>query len=194
MKISYKNTKEDLMDFIVDLVYNSEKYFSDKWKFTLQKIILLCLIIEGLIFTYTKHNKFLFYFIVLILILYIIFIITKPNTFKDRMVKELAKKTNKNIKEDSFTNTTLILSEEGISVEDSSLSYKTPWSNIEKAVITENHIFIYIKYSSNFNLFIIPLRTFNEPSEKESFLEIIRQHDVNIVNSINFKKPKGRKN
>ncbi|WP_032123253.1 YcxB family protein [Clostridium amazonitimonense] len=201
MKISYKNTRQDFIDFSINNHYKSkktsnnfEKSPKNKYMSILVKFLMLVFIVLGLSISYDKSNKFLIYFSLLILIIYIIYllcIIINPNIFKNKMVKILAKKSNRSINEDLLSTTTLTLSEEGISLENDALLFKTIWSNIEKAVITENHIFIYIKYSSNFNLFIIPLRTFNETSEKESFLEIIRQHDVNIVNSID---PKGRKN
>ncbi|WP_032123249.1 YcxB family protein [Clostridium amazonitimonense] len=201
MKISYKNTKQDLIDYSIHSYYNSEKSsgnseksFKNKCLSILVKFLILSLILQGLSISYDKSNKFLIYFSLLMLVIYIIYILSiiiNPNIFKDIMLKIIGKKTTKNIKEESLSDTTLIVSEEGISVENDAILYKTMWANIEKAMVTENHVFIYIKYNGDSPLFIIPLRAFNEPSEKESFLEIIRQHDVNIVNSID---PKGRKN
>ena len=204
MKISYKNTRQDFIDFAIHNYYNSEKSssnseksFKNKCLSMLIKFLTLSLILQGLYISYYKSNKFLFYFTLLILIIYIICrlgVIINPNVFKDIMLKILGKKLTKSIKEESLSDIPLILNEEGISVENDAILYKTIWANIEKVMVTESHIAIYIKYNGDSPLLIIPLRAFNEPSEKESFLEIIRQHDVNIVNSINFKKPKGRKN
>ncbi|MBU5593388.1 YcxB family protein [Clostridium sp. MSJ-4] len=204
MKISYKNTRQDFIDFAIHSSYNSEKSssnseksFKNKCVSILIKFLTLSLILLGLSISYDKSNTFLIYFSLLILIIYIIYILSiiiNPNIFKDIMLKILVKKANKNIKEESLSHTTLTLNEEGIEFENYALSYKTIWSNIKKAMVTESHIAIYTKYNGDSALLIIPLRAFNKPSEKESFLEIIRQHDVNIVNSIDFKNQKGRKN
>ncbi|MBU5593390.1 hypothetical protein KQI89_16715 [Clostridium sp. MSJ-4] len=204
MKISYKNAKQDLIDYSIHSYYNSEKSsgnseksFKNKCLSILIKFLILSLLLQGLSISYDKSNKFLIYFSLLMLVIYIIYIlciIINPNIFKDIMLKIIGKKITKSIKEESLNDITLILNEEGISVENDAILYKTIWVNIEKAMVTESHIAIYIKYNGDSPLLIIPLRTFNEPSEKESFLEIIRQHDVNIVNSIDFKDTKGRKN
>ncbi|MBU5593394.1 hypothetical protein KQI89_16735 [Clostridium sp. MSJ-4] len=204
MKISYKNTRQDFIDLSINNYYksqktsnNSEKHPNYKYMSILVKFLMLVFIVLGLSISYDKSNKFLICFSLLILIIYLAYIVStiiNPNIFENKIVKILAKRSHKNINEDFLSTITLTLSEEGISAESDAVLFKSIWTNIEKAMITENHVSIYIKYNGVSPLFTIPLRTFNEPSEKESFLEIIRQHDVNIVNSIDFKDTKGRKN
>nr|WP_246583167.1 YcxB family protein [Clostridium simiarum] len=76
---------------------------------------------------------------------------------------------------------TLTLNEEGISKESKTTQYKVPWSSVENVKVRENYICIYISCFNKPGCFIIPIKAFNDPSEKDTFLQIFKQYKIDVI-------------
>nr|WP_246583166.1 YcxB family protein [Clostridium simiarum] len=83
-----------------------------------------------------------------------------------------------------FTTTefTLTLNDEGVSRESRTTQHKVPWSSVENVKVIENYMCIYIRYLNRAGSFVVPLRTFNDPSEKDAFLQIFKHYKVDVIN------------
>nr|WP_246583165.1 YcxB family protein [Clostridium simiarum] len=97
------------------------------------------------------------------------------------MRKHLIKNVRDNLSGFPTTEFTLTLNEERISIESKTTQYKVPWSSIENVKVRENYICIYIQYLNKLGCFVVPIKTFNDPSEKDAFLQIFKQHKIDII-------------
>ncbi|WP_032123248.1 YcxB family protein [Clostridium amazonitimonense] len=98
------------------------------------------------------------------------------------MRKHLIKNVRNKLNGFPTTDLTLTLDDEGVSKESRTTQYKVSWSNVENVKVRENYICIYISYLNRVGSFVVPLRTFNDPSEKDAFLQIFKHYKVDVIN------------
>ncbi|MBU5593387.1 YcxB family protein [Clostridium sp. MSJ-4] len=179
MKIYYENTLEDLADCNVYTIENSSFFKIISRIYTL----IVCIILLVIIILVYNIRKLLSTEILVLYILLIgmIWFFINPKMFKKTMRKHLIKNVRDNLSGFPTTEFTLTLNEERISIESKTTQYKVPWSSIENVKVRENYICIYIQYLNKLGCFVVPIKTFNDPSEKDAFLQIFKQHKIDII-------------
>ncbi|MBU5593428.1 hypothetical protein KQI89_16935 [Clostridium sp. MSJ-4] len=179
MKIYYKNALEDLVDYNVYTTENSSTFKKFIKLYTLIVWVFLGIVI---IFVYKIRNLLSTELSILcILLVGLLWFLINPEMYKKRARKSLIKNERKKLKDFSPMDVTLTLNEEGVAKESRSSQYKVIWSSVENVKVMESYICIYIRYLGRLGYLIVPIKTFKDPSEKDTFLQIFKQYKINII-------------
>ncbi|GKX68962.1 YcxB family protein [Inconstantimicrobium mannanitabidum] len=189
MKIDYINNSDDIANFKLFKLLNSP-YYKHKQKYS--KYYLLIGLLFICIFEYFVTNIGLFYFIrdilfknyiIHIFIIGEIVVIIFPKLYHKFLkfsLKEYYKNYNRNA--------TMIIDPNGIIDESEDISYALCWCDVDKAIVIDQYIFIYLKS----NNLMIPVDTFDSLEDKEKFLQILSENIGDRFDNSTYKsiKPK----
>ena len=179
MKIYYENTLEDLVDCNVYTTENSSAFKIFSRLYTLVVCSLLILMI--IFFRNIRKPLSTEILVLYLLLISIIWFLVNPEMFKKRMRKVLIKSERNELNGFTTTEFTLTLNDEGVSRESSTTQHKVSWSSVENVKVRENYICIYIRYFNKLGCFIVPIKAFNDPSEKDAFLQIFKQYKIDVT-------------
>lgn len=164
MKISYKNSIQDIIDLNL---YVNCKSPSAKKSLKISRFCVPIPFIVGGICLYLIFGRVLLRYIVIAASISILIIIFLPKINKWSICRQVSKD---NEDKNMVSNTTLILDDGGITNTGGLTTTRMLWEVVQKVVITEKHILIIIDYPS---IITVPLEAFNSITEKNSFLEFV---------------------
>lgn len=168
LKISYKNSIEDMVAFGVFNIKNSP---SSQKAFKIALFFIPFLILSLLVFYYFILSDYPIILVLCMLSFALLWFIFYPRIYYWKIKKAIIgiyRESN-----DILVDLTLTLNENGIIKETAKDIYKISWSNITKVELISNYILVYI---NSLNVFIIPLRIFKTSIERDSFLKYIYQN------------------
>lgn len=179
MKIYYENTLEDLADCNVYNIENSSAFKAFNKIYTLAFLIIFSIMI---ILVYRIKDLLPTNILIIGLVLIgLLCFLTNPKRYKKRMRKLLIESERNELNGFITVDLTLTLNEEGVSRESKTTQYKVPWSNVENVKVIENYIYIYIRYTDSLGCFAVPIKTFKDSSEKDTFLQIFKQYKIDVI-------------
>lgn len=167
MKITYKNTFEDILNLHMDTLNNDPLA---KKRILYMQIFLPVLImaIYFLAFYKYKYSSILFIFDSLVSLGWIIYY---PEIFQWKVKKIFTKRINDPKNHNLFTYQSLTLTEEGITKERKGELSKFSWDTIKNIDVKSTYIYI-----NATNAIVIPLSAFKDEAEKKEFLDILYKH------------------
>ena len=154
MKISYKNNIQDIIDLNIYNVTNSS---IAKRQLRISLFLLPAMFICYIIYLYIIHREISTTLLVIVIAIAILWIVFYPKSFRWRISRVVKKRVTKGKSKNLFSNTILTLDDEGITKKSDLINSKVLWLSIEKAVVTESHIFLFLNLT---NAIIIPLKVF----------------------------------
>jgi hypothetical protein len=113
----------------------------------------------------------LWYWYIIFSIVFIFWIIFFPKVFKKSYIKRIKKLLDEGKNSYMFGKNILTLIEDGIIVKTEAIESK--YSHIEKAVVTDKHILIYI---SAVSAIIIPISCFDTVEDKSTFIKMLEKY------------------
>lgn len=168
MKISYKLTEQDYIDFNIYHMNTSETL---KKSILIQRLIGPLLFLIG-IFVVNKISDIpLWYWSGIFIITGLLWFIFYPKRIEKRFRKQVLKMLSEGQNKDLFTESTLSVNEDGIIHLNSYKEINIKWNTVNRIEITAHHIFI---YDSAISAIIIPLSAFSTKDEEEKFIELIK--------------------
>lgn len=171
MILKYEVTFDDLLDFNLYHAFNSPTL---KKSLTTQRILIPVIYLGfGLLFTYIKGYKSIWFFLPAFTILSVIMVLLYPRRFKKRMKKNIIKLFKEGANTGITGEQTLNISSENIIETNQFKEIKSKWSSIEKVVKSERSILI---YNSPVSAIIVPLRIFESTETAEEFIRIVQNY------------------
>lgn len=168
MILKYEVTFDDLLDFNLYHAFNSPTL---KKSLTTQRILIPVIYLGfGLLFTYIKGYKSIWFFLPAFAILSIIMVLLYPRRFKQRIKKSMIKFLKEGENTGIIGEQTLNISPENIIETNQFKETKSKWSSIQKVVKSEKSVLI---YTSPVSGIIIPLRTFNSKEKADEFIHMV---------------------
>ena len=167
MKISYKNNIQDIIDLNI---YNVNNSSISKRQLRISLFLMPALFIFYISYLYIIHRGVSTTLLVVTIGLSILWIIFYPKSFRWRVSRLVTKRVKEGNGKNVFSNTVLTLDDEGITKRSDMVNSKVLWLSIEKVVVTESHVFLFLNLT---NAIIIPLKVFKSLVEKERFLQFI---------------------
>lgn len=167
MKISYKNTMQDIIELNFYILNYSSfvKKILIMWICNLVFLIVVSAYALNLIYGRVSSNYKLS-----VLLIFTLSIILIPKIMKWNMSRKVINRVNEYKSKNIFRNTTLTLDDEGITKEDDLKNTRLSWKIIQKVIVKENQIFI---FTNALHAIIVPLKAFDSIAEKNSFLEFV---------------------
>lgn len=166
--LKYEITFDDVLDFNLHHAFNSPTL---KKSLTTQRILIPVIYLGfGLLFTYIKGYKSIWFFLPAFAILSVIMVLLYPRRFKQRIKKSVIKMLKEGENTGIIGDQTLNISSEYILETNEFRETTFKWSSIQKIVKAERSILI---YTSPVSAIIIPLRAFDSKEEADEFIRMV---------------------
>lgn len=177
MKLNYKNNIEDIINF---KIFNLKNDSSNKKRIMLLRLVLPIVSIAVCYMMYSPNLEDITFnvFVIFCAIISFISIIFYPKFYYWKIRQALSKKFNNGNNNNLLSARIIELNEKCITQNINEEQHKFPWANIKKVIITNTYLYIYIDILTSI---IIPLKSFNNTVEKDSFLKYINKY-INIEN------------
>lgn len=168
IKVEYDLTKEDYIAFNMHHIDHSPTI--KRSLFIQRYIVALVFLAFPFIFSNMIGVPLLLPLIVYGVI-FIVWILYYPKYFTATTKKRILKMIDEGSNDNLFGPRTMTLSESGVEEVSDHGESRSSWRSIEKIDETADHIYIYI---SSINAYLVPIRAFEDKSQKDTFVERLK--------------------